>query len=124
MVTPLLASVALKPEPVIVAETPGASTAGATAVMLKESAVAENDRGLPLSPATVAVIVFGPTAAPSVQLPTVATPEPFVADVGPVMLPPPLATANVTSTMGTPLPSTSVTRTEGGVGTVVPAPAD
>src|SRR5579862_9210409 len=41
-------------------------------------AVAVNVIGLPLSPEAVAVSVFDPVAAPSVQLPTVARPELFV----------------------------------------------
>src|SRR5919106_5733996 len=76
--------------------------------------------GLPLKPGAVAVRVFGPGVGPRVQLPAVATP--FVPEVAtaPVTLPPPVATAKVTSTSGTGFPYWSVTSTAGATGTVAP----
>src|SRR5438477_9508214 len=53
--------------------------------------------GLPLKPAEVAVSVFGPAVALSVQLPTVATPLALVSELPPVIVPFPGATANVTT---------------------------
>ena len=74
---------------------------------------------IPLSPA-VAVRVLGPGVSPRVQLPTVAMPSAPVLGVAPVTLPPPLATANVTTTPGHGLPSARVTRTAGGMSTGEP----
>jgi hypothetical protein len=88
-------------------------------------AVAVNVTGLPLSPTLVAVNVFVPADAPIVQVPTVAMPlELVVVGFVPPMLPPPLATAHVTDTPLTLFPSTSVTRTDGGVGTAALVTAD
>ena len=50
------------------------------------------------APATVAVSVFVPAEFPSRQLPTVAIPDASVVCVGPVIDPPPVATAKVTVT--------------------------
>src|SRR5690348_18447568 len=83
--------------------------------------VAWNVTGLPVSEPEVAVTVLGPATVPSVQLPTVAMPLALVVWVGPVMLPPPDATANVTATPGTGCPPASVTITDGAIGTAVPA---
>src|SRR5437879_622657 len=60
---------------------------------------AENVTGLPVSPDRVAVSVLAPAVVPSVQPPTAARPSPPVFIVaGPVILPPPVATAKVTAT--------------------------
>src|SRR5271157_2086469 len=91
----------------------------------KPTPVAVKVTGLPAipEPAAVAVRVFVPAAAPSVQLPMVAMPlEPVVCDV-PVTLPPPVATAKVTATPPTGFAYWSVTRTAGGTGTAVPVGA-
>ena len=82
-----------------------------------------NVTGLPVNPVAVALRVFAPAAAPSVQLPTVAMPALDVVGVAPVMLPPPAATANVTLTPATAFPFASVTFTDGLVLTVLPAVA-
>jgi hypothetical protein len=74
-------------------------------------------------PAAVAVSVLVPVAAPSVQLPTVATPDAFVTCDPPVNVPPPLATANITVIPLTGLPFASRTVTEGGTATAVPVGA-
>jgi hypothetical protein len=86
-------------------------------------AVAVNVTGLPDRLPLEAVSEFAPTEGPSVQLPTVAMPLPFVVVVRPVALPPPDATANVTLTPPTGLPTASVTITLGGVATAVPTVA-
>src|SRR5437870_2602609 len=86
--------------------------------------VAVKVTGLPASDADVAVNVFAPAVALSVQLPTVATPLVFVVWLPPVMLPFPGATANVTATPVTGLPFASLTITDGGALTAVPAVAD
>src|SRR5216110_2672021 len=62
-------------------------------------------------PLAVAVSVFTPSW--TVQLPTVATPSMPVVAFAPVMLPPPLATANVTATLGTGRLAASRTTTAG-----------
>src|SRR2546427_4497867 len=62
-------------------------------------------------PLAVAVRVFTPSG--TVQLPTVATPSLPVVAFAPVMLPPPLATANVTATLGTGRLAASRTTTAG-----------
>src|SRR5205085_2670196 len=85
---------------------------------------AVNVTGLPVSDPEVAVNVFGPAVALSVQLPTVATPLALV-----VWLPPrnsavPGATANVTATPVTGFPFASLTITDGGALTAAPAVAD
>jgi hypothetical protein len=81
--------------------------------------VALNVAGFPLIPlpAIVAVNVFGPAAAPRVQLPTVAMPSVPVLGVAPLTLPPPLTTANVTATPEIGAPVALVTLTAGGTGT-------
>src|SRR5256885_3897895 len=62
-------------------------------------------------PLAAAVSVFAPSW--TVQLPTVATPSLPVVAFAPVMLPPPLATANVTATLGTGRLAASRTTTAG-----------
>ena len=73
----------------------------------------------------VAVSVFGPAVGLRVQDVTVAIPSPPVA-IGVVGFTVPLFTpvANVTSTPATGLPLASLTITEGGEATAVPAGAD
>src|SRR5206468_816038 len=71
----------------------------------------------------VAVNVFEPAVALSVQLPTVATPLALVVWLPPVIVPFPGATANVTATPATGFPFASFTSTEGGTLTAVPAGA-
>src|SRR5205807_1743837 len=79
--------------------------------------------GLPLKPVEVAVSVFGPAVALSVQLPTVATPLALVVWLAPVIVPFPGATANVTATCATGFPFASFTITDGGEPTAVPTVA-
>src|SRR5258708_35320873 len=67
--------------------------------------------------AAVAVSVFDPATVPSVQLPTAARPEPSVFFVPPLTPPPPAPTANVTVTLSTGLPNSSLTRSVGRTGT-------
>src|SRR5438552_18611226 len=62
-------------------------------------------------PLAVAVSVFTPSW--TVQLPTVATPSLPVVAFAPVTLPPPLATAKVTATLGTGKLAASRTTTAG-----------
>src|SRR5690242_886016 len=79
-------------------------------------------KGLPVSPADVAMTVSGPAVAPSVQVPRLATPEAFVVGVVPVMAPfraPPAARAKLTATPEIGLPNWSVTFAPGGVPTAV-----
>jgi hypothetical protein len=85
--------------------------------------VALNVTGDPVNELDVAVSVFAPALDPSVHEPTVAIPEALVVALAPVMLPPPVATANVTDTPETPLPLASETLTEGGIATALPAAA-
>ena len=87
--------------------------------------VAVNVTGEPDSEPEVAVRVFAPAVVPSVQAGDVATPEEFV-DTTPddARDPPPVATANVTDTLGTALPAASLTNTLGAVDTAAPAVAD
>src|SRR5437588_437071 len=85
---------------------------------------AVNVTGLPVSDPEVAVNVFGPAVALSVQLPTVATPLVLVVWLPPVIVPFPGATANVTATPVTGFPFASLTITDGGALTAVPAVAD
>ena len=85
--------------------------------------VAVNVTGLPVSDPEVAVNVFGPAVALSVQLPTVAMPLPLVVWLPPVIVPFPGATANVTATPVTGFPFASLTITDGGELTAVPAVA-
>jgi len=86
--------------------------------------VALKGTGLPLKPVEVAVSVFAPAVALSVQLPTVATPLALVVWLAPVIVPFPGATANVTATSATGFPFASLTITDGGDVTAVPAVAD
>src|SRR5882762_3382691 len=100
---------------------------GASLVQNAETPVAVKVTGLPvtLSPFTVAVMVFAPTFGPRSHPPTIATPPLDVsAVVGPEMLPPPDATANVTDTPGTRFWNASRTVTAGAMGTAVAIPAD
>ncbi len=86
--------------------------------------VAVNVTGLPDKVPELAVNVFEPAVALSVQLPTVATPLALVVWLAPVIVPFPGATANVTATSATGFPFASFTITDGGVLTAVPAVAD
>ena len=86
--------------------------------------VAVNVTGLPDKVPELAVNVFEPAVALSVQLPTVATPLALVVWLAPVIVPFPGATANVTATCATGFPFASFTITDGGVLTAVPAVAD
>src|SRR5881628_2093213 len=84
--------------------------------------------GLPLSPAALAVsvLLLLPAAGPRVQLLSVATPEALVLTapgLAGTVLPPPAVTVNVTKTPETGLPPASVTLTDGGALTAVPAVA-
>ena len=72
----------------------------------------------------MAVRVFVPAVVPSVQLPTVAIPLPFVVVINPVAEPPPDATAKVMVTPLTGLLLASFTITLGDVATAVPEMAD
>ena len=85
--------------------------------------VAVKVTGLPVSDPDVAVRVLLPAVALSVQLPTVATPLAFVVWLPPVTVPFPGATAKVTATPPTAFPFASLTITDGGEATAVPAPA-
>ena len=86
--------------------------------------VAAKGTGLPASPVAVAVSVFTPGTAPSVQPPIAASPLPSVV-IGfvPIRLPSPEVTANTTPTPGTGLPNGSLTITAGGIATADPAVA-
>src|SRR5436853_1928928 len=86
--------------------------------------VAVNVTGLPDKVPELAVNVFEPAVALSVQLPTVATPLALVVWLAPVIVPFPGATANVTATCATGFPFPSFTITDGGDVTAVPAVAD
>src|SRR5207253_10114888 len=83
--------------------------------------VAVNVTGLPVSPVATAVNLLAPAVVLRVQLPTVAIPLASVVWFAPVMVPLPAATANVTATPDTGLPLASLTMTDGGIGTAVPA---
>src|SRR6266699_3284544 len=85
--------------------------------------VAVKVTGLPDKVPELAVNVFEPAVALSVQLPTVATPLALVVWLAPVIVPFPGATANVTATCATGFPFASFTITDGGVLTAVPAGA-
>jgi hypothetical protein len=89
--------------------------------------VAVNNTGSPVMPLgdAVAVRVFGPGVAARTQDVTVAMPSPPVA-IGKVGFTVPLFTpvANVTATLPTGFPLASLTITEGGEETAVPAGAD
>jgi hypothetical protein len=76
------------------------------------------------SAAAEAVTVFGPGLDPRVQLPLVATPFASVTGLAPAIVPPPVATANVTATPGTGTPAGSVIRTASGTGTFEVITAD
>jgi hypothetical protein len=111
--------------PVIVTLVPPARgpSAGVTAVMVTASPVAVKVIGDPSSPAAEAVSVFVPAVDPSVQLPTVATPDAFVVWFAPVIEPPPDATAKVTGVPATGFALPSVTLTDGAGLTTAPAAA-
>ena len=85
--------------------------------------VAVNVTGLPDKVPDVAVSVFCPAVAFSVQLPTVATPLALVVWLPPVTAPLPAAGVKVTVTPATGFPFASFTITEGGDATAVPAVA-
>src|SRR5437588_655412 len=85
--------------------------------------VAVKVTGLPVSDPELAVKLFEPAVALSVQLPTVATPLALVVWLAPVIVPFPGAAANVTATCATGFPFASFTITEGGELTAVPAGA-
>src|SRR5688500_11158025 len=95
----------------------------ATVVGVPAPPVAVNVTDGGVSPVPVAVRVFGPAVVPSVQLPIVAIPDAFVVAAPPVIVPPPLATANVIANPEMGFPNASVTRTAGGVATALPATA-
>jgi hypothetical protein len=76
-----------------------------------------------LSDPEVALRVFVPATGPSVHEPTVAMPAAFVDAVTPVTDPPPDTTAKVTDTPDVGLPLTSLTITDGGIATALPATA-
>src|SRR5438105_11070750 len=86
--------------------------------------VAVKVTGLPERDPDVAVKVLSPAVALSVQLPTVATPLALVVWLAPVIVPFPGATANATATCATGFPFASLTITDGGELTAVPAVAD
>jgi hypothetical protein len=86
-------------------------------------AVAMKINGLPLSPARVANKEL-PPPAPTVQLPSVATPTESVVAVSPVMVPPPLRMLNVTTMPQTGPPFAAVTLTAGRIGTALDAGTD
>jgi hypothetical protein len=77
----------------------------------------------PDTPGVDAVIELPPAVVPSVQEPTVATPEEFVVATAPVIDPPPLATEKFTVAPFTGLLFPSTTFTEGAVVTAEPATA-
>src|SRR3989442_8639805 len=85
--------------------------------LLQPVPVAVKVTGFPAmpEPAAVAVRVFVPKAAPSFQLPTVATPLEFVCVVAAVELPPPDATVKAEDTARTGSPIRSGAKTPGGV---------
>src|SRR5207237_1276984 len=85
--------------------------------------VATNVTGLPDSEPEVAVSVLLPALVPRVQLPTAAMPLASAVWVAPVTLPLPGPGAKVTDTPETGLPNGSVTITDGGTGTALPAGA-
>jgi len=83
--------------------------------------VAVNVTGLPESVPDEAVSVLDPAVVDSVQPPTVAIPLASVVCVAPVTLPLAGPGANVTDTPEAGLPNASVTITDGGTRTAVPA---
>src|SRR5947207_10895134 len=86
---------------------------------------AVNVTGLPVRPAAVAVSRLGPAAALRVQEVAAAIPSvPVGTGVVGVTVPLPASVANVTATPATGLPPASLTITEGGGVTAVPAGAD
>src|SRR5207237_426293 len=85
--------------------------------------VAVKVTGLPASDPDVAVNVSAPPGAPSAHPPPLATPLAFVVWLPPVIVPFPVATANVTATCATGFPFASFTITDGGALTAVPAVA-
>src|SRR5437879_891951 len=77
--------------------------------------VAPRVTGFPVMPLPLAVAVSVFVPSWTVQLPTVATPSTPVVAFAPVTLPPPLATAKVTATLGTGRLAASRTTTAGGM---------
>src|SRR5437773_2694617 len=100
-----------------------ATTVDCAASTVPAVPVAVKVTGFPVmpDPAAIAVSVFVPALAPSVQLSTVATPAALVVWEAPVTLPPPEATAKVTLAPGTTLASASRSSTDGATTTAVPA---
>jgi hypothetical protein len=76
-----------------------------------------------VKPLVEAVREFDPATVPSVQPPTVATPDAFVVAELPVIVPPPLVTANETGTPAIAAPRWSFTITEGSSLTAAPPTA-
>src|SRR6266566_1271337 len=103
---------------------PDGAVVSASFVATPAVPVAVNVTGLPDKVPELAVNVFEPAVALSVQLPTVAMPLPLVVCVPPVTLPLPAAGVNVTATSATGFPFASFTITDGAVLTAVPAVAD
>src|SRR6266704_5372943 len=103
---------------------PDGAVVSASFVATPAVPVAVNVTGLPDKVPELAVNVFAPAVALSVQLPTVATPLALVVWLAPVIVPFPGATANVTATCATGFPFASFTITDGGVLTAVPAVSD
>src|SRR5574341_1803067 len=83
-------------------------------------ATALNVTGEPTSPALVAVVVWAPAVAPSVRM-TAATPPASVTLDAALTEPPPDAAAQLTAMPWTPAPVESLTITERGVASAVPA---
>ena len=82
--------------------------------------------GLPFGTEAEALTVFNPAVVPRVQVVRVATPPELVlivAGLAGLVEPPPAVTVNTTLTPATGFPLASVTTTEGGALTVVPAAA-
>ena len=100
-----------------------ADTVDVDALTVPAVPVAVNVTGEPVRLPLVAVRVFDPAVVPSVQLPTVAMPDPFVVAVNVVAEPPPVATAKVTLTPDTGLLLASLTITLGAVNTAEPTVA-
>src|SRR5207302_195329 len=86
--------------------------------------VAVKVTGLPASDADVAVQVFAPAVALTVHPPRSAALLASVVWLPPAIVPPPGATAHVTATPTTGFPFASLTITDGGALTAVPAVAD
>ena len=99
------------------------SPEGVTVATAPGVPVAVKVNGEPVRPVLVAVKVFVPAVVPRVQLPMAAIPRLLVVGVAKVTDPPPVATAKVTLTPLTGLPTALVTVTLTGVGNAVPTGA-